>query len=86
VVNTNEWKSAHSAGMENRKNNGWHEKNSKAGMKRRKPIQTPYGRFESKQEAINGMTAAGEGNANGKLSAWLKTKPTEYYYIEKEQK
>jgi hypothetical protein len=28
------------------------------------------------------MSAAGEGNAGGKLSVWLNTKKDEYYYIE----
>jgi hypothetical protein len=69
-------------GTKTREENGWEEKNAEAAKKRRKPIQTPYGRFESKGDAVKAMSAAGEGNAGGKLSVWLKTKPTEYYYIE----
>jgi hypothetical protein len=69
-------------GTKTREENGWEEKNAEAAKQRRKPIQTPYGRFESKGDAVRAMAAAGEGNAGGKLSVWLKTKPTEYYYIE----
>jgi len=68
-------------GIKTREENGWEEKNAVGAKKRRKPIQTPYGRFESKGDAVNAMTAAGITNAGGKLSVWLKTKPTEYYYI-----
>jgi hypothetical protein len=69
-------------GTKTREENGWEEKNAEAAKKRRKPIQTPYGRFESKSEAVAGMTAAVEVNAGGKLSVWLNTKKDEYYYIE----
>ena len=68
-------------GMKTRQQNGWLEKNKQGAKKKCKPIQTPYGRFESKGDAVKAMTAAGVINAGGKLSVWLKTKPTEYYYI-----
>jgi hypothetical protein len=68
-------------GTKIREENGWEEKNAEAAKKRRKPIQTPYGIFESKGEAVAGMIAAGVTNAGGKLSKWLNDKPTEYYYI-----
>ena len=63
--------------MKKREENGWLEKNKQGAKKKCKPIQTPLGRFESKGDAVKAMTAAGEGNAGGKLSVWLKTKPTE---------
>lgn len=72
-------------GTKTREGNGWAEKNAEAAKKRRKPIQTPYGRFKSKGEAVEGMTKAGVSNAGGRLSTWLKTKPEEYFYIKEEQ-
>lgn len=81
VAKTKEFKHAHTAGMKKREENGWLEKNREGAKKKCKPIQTPYGRFESKGDAVKAMTDAGVGNAGGKLSVWLKTKPTEYYYI-----
>jgi hypothetical protein len=81
VAKTEEFKQAHADGMKKREENGWEEKNKEGAKKKCKPIQTPLGRFESKGDAVKAMTAAGEGNAGGKLSVWLKTKPTEYYYI-----
>ena len=81
LANTVAWQTAHADGMKRREANGWHEKNVAAGVKRRKAIQTPYGRFESKALAVEAMQAAGVGNAGGKLSVWLNTKSTEYYYI-----
>ena len=79
VCATDEWKQAHAAGMKKREANGWYEKRGKAF----KPIQTPYGRFESKKAAVEAMTQLGISNAAGKLSTWLKTKANEYYYIVK---
>lgn len=81
VAKTEEFKEAHAEGINRREENGWVEKNTEAAKKRRKPIQTPYGRFESKGEAVAGMTAAGVPNAGGRLSVWLNTKPNEYFYI-----
>ena len=81
VAKTEKFKEAHADGMKKREENGWLEKNKQGAKKKCKPIQTPLGRFESKGDAITAMAAAGEGNAGGKLSVWLKTKPTEYYYI-----
>ena len=86
VAQTDEWKESHAEGINKREENGWEEKNAEAAKKRRKPIQTPYGRFESKSEAITGMTAANVVNAGGKLSVWLdenhpKNKADEYFYI-----
>ena len=48
-----------------------------------KPIHTPYGDFPSKKDAVESMGKAGIVNAIGKLREWLKTKPTEYYYLDK---
>lgn len=81
VAQTDEWKKAHSLGIEKRKANGWEQKNADAAKKKRKPIQTPYGLFGSKKEAVIGMTQAGVINAGGKLSVWIKTNPKEYYYV-----
>jgi hypothetical protein len=72
-------------GTKTREENGWEEKNAEAAKKRRKPIQTPYGRFESKGEAVKGMIAAGVTNAGGKLSVWLNTKKDEYFYIKEDE-
>lgn len=82
VAKTEKFKEAHADGMKKREENGWLEKNKEGAKKKYKTIQTPIGRFDSKGDAIKAMTAAGEGNAGGKLSVWLKTKPTEYYYID----
>jgi len=46
-----------------------------------KPIHTPYGCFDSKTQAAEAMLAQGIGNAHGKLGVWLKTDPTNYYYL-----
>jgi len=49
-----------------------------------KPIHAgTYGDFPSQQAAIVEMTKQGVINARGKLRSWLKTRPTEYYYIDK---
>jgi hypothetical protein len=82
VAKTEKFKEAHAEGIDKREENGWEEKNAEAAKNRRKPIQTPYGRFESKGDAVKAMTAANVVNAGGKLSVWLNTKSTEYYYIE----
>jgi hypothetical protein len=79
TCDTDEWKAAHAEGMKKREENGWYEKRGKAF----KPIQTPYGQFESKKAAVAAISQLGIGNAAGKLSTWLKTKPDEYYYIAK---
>lgn len=50
-----------------------------------KPFQTPSGAFASKKLAIDWATEQGVINAYGKLGHWLKTKPTEFYYISQEQ-
>jgi hypothetical protein len=89
ITGTEEFKKAHKKGLKVREANGWEEKNAAAARKRRKPIQTPYGRFESKGEAVAGMTAAGVSNAGGRLGVWLdptnpKNRCTEYYYIKEE--
>lgn len=77
LAQTEEWRSAHADGVKRREANGWYEKRGRAY----KPIMTPYGQFESKKAVIEHMTNIGIVNAGGKLSVWLKTKPTEYYYI-----
>jgi hypothetical protein len=81
ISKSHNWKDAHAKGMEKRNANGWEQKNLAAGMRRRKAIQTPYGLFASKKEAVDGMTAAGVINASGKLSVWINTKSEEYYYV-----
>lgn len=48
---------------------------------RSKTIQTPYGQFASRRLAVEFMLAQGVVNASRKLDKWLKTQPTEYYYI-----
>lgn len=79
ICATDEWRTAQKEGIKKRDANGWYEKRGKAY----KPIQTPYGRFESKKAAVEAMTSLGIVNAAGKLSTYLKTKSTEYFYIEK---
>ena len=81
VTKTDEWKERHANGIKFRQQNGWAEKNLAA--RKTKSIQTPYGQFDSKKEAVKVMTDLGIGNANGKLSVWLKSKPDEYYYLDK---
>jgi hypothetical protein len=51
------------------------------GSKGCKPIQTPQGRFDSKRAAADAMTQAGIANASNKLKVWLKSDPTNYYYL-----
>jgi hypothetical protein len=48
---------------------------------RSKPIQTPYGQFESRKAAAEHMTSIGIGNAGKKLDKFLKTDSTNYFYI-----
>lgn len=86
VTQTTQWKESHAKGMSKREANGWLEKNQEAAKKKHKTICAgEYGIFESKKAAIAGMTAQGVVNAGGKLSVWLKTNPTEYYYITQPQ-
>lgn len=86
VTQTEEWKKSHSKGMNKREENGWHEKNNAAAQKRCKPIvSTEYGIFLGKKHLAEHMTSLGIGNVMGKLDNWLKTKPTEFYYISKEE-
>lgn len=77
VAQSEKYKINHALGMKKREENGWYEKRGKAY----KTIQTPYGLFESKKAAVEAMSTAGIINANGKLSVWLKTNPSEYYYV-----
>ncbi len=51
--------------------------------KRGKPIMTPYGRFKSKRDAINALSAHGVTAAS--LNRLLKDRPDEYYLLEKEK-
>lgn len=86
VTKTDAWKQAHDAGMTKREENGWHEKNLEAAKRRCKPIvSVEYGVFIGKKHLIEHMTSVGVGNAMGKVDRWLKTKPTEFYYISKEE-
>jgi hypothetical protein len=82
TAQTEAWRSAHAQGMKLREANGWAEKNQAA--RKLKTIQTPHGVFPSKKAAIEAMTALGIGNAGGKLSVWLNTRSTEYYYLPKD--
>jgi hypothetical protein len=50
---------------------------------RSKTIQTPFGIFGSRKLAVEYMLANNIGNASRKLDKWLKTKPAEYYYLDK---
>lgn len=50
---------------------------------RSKAICTPYGNFESRKLAVEYLSSTGLINAGKKLDKWLKTKPTEYYYLDK---
>ena len=59
----------------------WIENHKAVTAMTRKEIQTPYGKFESRQAAIDHMTSIGIGNARGKIVAWLKSKSKEYYYV-----
>jgi len=59
------------------------EHNAKVAIRnkeRSKPIHTPYGNFESRKAAVEHMNTI-MGNASRKLDNWLKTKPTEFYYV-----
>jgi hypothetical protein len=86
VTKTDEWKQSHNLGMTKREENGWHEKNLMAAQKRCKPIvSVEYGIFLGKKHLVEYMKSVGVGNAGGKLDNWLKTKPTEFYYITKEE-
>ena len=51
-------------------------------QKRAKPIVTPYGIFASRKIAAEN---APYGNATKHIEKYLKTNPTEYYYITKEE-
>lgn len=77
AAQTEQYRINHALGMQKREENGWYEKRGKAF----KPIQTPYGQFNSKKAAAEHMSSIGIGNAGGKLSVWLKTNPKEYYYV-----
>jgi hypothetical protein len=81
VAKTTEWKEAHEEGLKTRVTNGWEEKNNKGAIKRRKRIQTPYGIFNSKLEAVQWMKDHGIPGALSRVSRGLDSNPTEYYYI-----
>jgi hypothetical protein len=54
--------------------------------KANKPIvSVEYGVFAGKKYLAEHMTSIGVKNADNKLTLWLKTKPTEFYYITKEE-
>lgn len=48
---------------------------------RSKPIQTPYGQFESRKAAVICMNARGIVNAGKKLDKFLKTDSNNYFYL-----
>ena len=50
---------------------------------RSKTIQTPYGIFASRKQAVEHLLNQGINNAGKKIDKWLKTNPTEYYYLDK---
>lgn len=54
-------------------------------QRRCKPFKTPSGAFASKKLASDWATEKGVRNAMGKLDNWIKTKPTEFYYITNEE-
>jgi len=86
VTKTDKWKDAHAKGLNKRNENGWYEKNLEAAKKKCKPIvSTEYGVFPGKKHLAEHMISLGVVNAMGKLDHWLKTKPTELYYISKEE-
>ena len=46
-----------------------------------KPFVTPSGAFASRRQAVDWATEQGLVNALGKFERWVKTRPTEFYYI-----
>lgn len=50
-----------------------------------KPFMTPIGAFPSKKLAADWAKEHGVSNPNGKFDRWIKTRPTEFYYISKEE-
>ena len=74
----------HLQGLEKRNNSlEFKQKQKDNGLKRRKPIQVPWGVFDSRKAAVDYGNNNGIGNAMGKIQAGLKTNPTEYFYIDK---
>jgi hypothetical protein len=73
-----------SASMTGRTKSAEHQaKIAARNQERSKPIQTPHGEFPSRKAAVEHMLEIGIVNAGRKLDKWLKTRPTEYYYIDK---
>lgn len=71
------------AGANRSKDPKWQENHKKAINATKKMIQTPYGIFESRVDAVRYMSDLGIINASRKVDAWLKSKPDEYYYLDK---
>jgi hypothetical protein len=61
----------------------WLEKRREYYKTKQKRIMTPYGEFQSRNDAIRHMESLNISNAKGKVTGGLKTKPTEYYYLDK---
>jgi len=61
----------------------WLEKRKQYYITKQKRIMTPYGEFESRNSAIRHIESLGIINAKGKVAFGLKTKPTEFYYLDK---
>ena len=55
-------------------------------LAKQKPIWTPFGACPSLKHASEFALANGLVNAYKKIGKWLKTNPTEYYYLPKETK
>jgi hypothetical protein len=73
-----------SATMKGRKKSQEHQdKIAIRNQERSKRIATPDGEFPSRRAAVEHMTLQGTGNAGGKIDKWLRTRPTEYYYLDK---
>ena len=49
------------------------------------PIKTPLGIFVSQSAAVEFYIEDGLTNARKKIQKWIKTDPTNYYYITKEE-
>ncbi|CAB4166138.1 hypothetical protein UFOVP849_17 [uncultured Caudovirales phage] len=58
-----------------------HNRIAEKNRSRSKPIQTPWGRFESRKAAVEHAAGLGIANASKKMDKWLRLQPTEYYYI-----
>ncbi len=53
------------------------------GTKRKKPIQVPWGLFDSRKSAVEYAKKNNITNALGKIQKGLIANPDQYYYIEK---